>query len=113
MNSLLASKLYKEANLDEAESPHQLNMPRTGYFHEYFVNIFQCRRNCCRRTRQQQVMNLARKALIKEIDVVELIRMHRYFNRVVEKVLSQDDRAKLRKEESFKIIDPDKQQPWW
>lgn len=49
----------------------------------------------------------------KEIDVVELIRMHRYFNRVVEKVLSPEERTQLKSEESFKIIDPDFQQPWW
>ena len=52
-------------------------------------------------------MYMARKALKKEIDVVELIRMHRYFNRVVELLLSPQERADLKKTQSMKVINPD------
>jgi len=38
MNSLLATKLYKEANQDDPSNPRNLDLPRTGYSHEFFID---------------------------------------------------------------------------
>ena len=40
MNSLLATKLYKEANQEDPNKPRDLAMPRTGYAHEFFLDNF-------------------------------------------------------------------------
>ena len=39
--------------------------------------------------------------------------MHRYFNRIVEKLLSPEDRKALIEKESFRVINPDMRSRWF
>ena len=59
-------------------------------------------------------MILARKALEQEIDIVELIRMHRYQKRILEKLMSPKERSEMRQAERYTLIDPDQdEKEWW
>ena len=80
----------------------------------YFREILQralpkiCVRCCClRKTRRERAMQMARGALAEEINIIEIIKLQRYFHSVIHNLLNEKSRMGLKARSRYHMIDPE------
>ena len=121
LEQVLASKLFNEASPSEDKKllgskkrthgdleVRELYVPKKWACCRFLIDCFGCRRiSCCKRSRRLEATFRARKALKREIDIVELIRVRRYVYALIDKLFDPLDRVKFLRFHSFVTIDPD------
>lgn len=85
-----------------------LEPPTKGNIREFFFDYFRVPCPCCRNTTRSEIaLKKARKTLMKEIDVVELIRTHRFLNNMMTSLMSTSERDNLVDKNRYIIVNPD------
>ena len=107
-NSYLAQKLFKMENRNKGPQKNEnsrLMRTRVGNSILCFRdNLPRCCTFCCPQASAKKAMLRARLALEKEIDVVEMLRMHRYLREMFKKVYTEEEMAELQQRNDFIII---------
>ena len=62
---------------------------------------------CCRPSRTERAFRQARHLLERETNINSIIKQHRYFKLAFKRLLSKNERRKLKDKTMFRIVDPD------
>ena len=79
------------------------------YFKDYFLSWVPDRIQCCKLSRREVALNMARDRLEKEMNIIELIKSQRYFARALKSLIPREKRLQLREQTRYLVVDPDEE----
>ena len=113
LDSYLVSQLFKIApnpNDLESETPVDITSSKNCSIKEFFIkSVLPRKLVCCRRNRKQLAMNEARKALEKEVDILEIIKSRRFFHIALRHLLKPALHEEFEARSKFFEINTDQQ----
>ena len=116
LENYMASRLYKLKKVDGHDrTKYKRHFDRSDFFQptkfanllNYIVDILPARCVCCSKHRKRLGMEQARAALAKEIDIIELIKQRRFFQKAFRLLMSKQERIHLKEHSRYFVIDPD------
>ena len=119
-DSYLASRLYRVLP-DESENansdPDNDKLDRFNCCNGIRESVIDCWPRslgcckCCRRhQRKERAMHKARDLLLKEINIIQMIKMTRYFELALKLLIPENKIAKLQEQAKFIIVDPEEKE---
>ena len=101
-DSTLAAKLFKMNN--GQGTPVRLSPTKALNLVDYILDCLPSRCVCCRRSKNHRALEIARESLLREIDIVELIRQLRYFRAALAELVPETKRQAHLTNAKFYVI---------
>ena len=96
LKSYIASQLFKiHEEKPRFNNSETFTASKCGNLPECIIDTLPCFKVCCKKPRRQRGIQKARKALEKEIDVLELVKSMRFFRLAIKGLLSPAEIVKL------------------
>ena len=86
---------------------YNLSNPK-DYFIDLLPSNFKCSKRC-KKDRIQAGFQKARAGLVRETNIIEIIKSRRYFNAALRFLMSKEQRLKLKERSRYLVVNPDDQ----
>ena len=114
----MVQKLYKMEKQDAEKKVFRNVSERSDFLFqsfmynqkEWFIDTLPaCLCKCYKPNRKEKTFQLARVAMQKEINIIEILKSRRYVNAAIKSLLPRNQRKKLKERSRYIVINPEKE----